>query len=103
LPGVEALERRDLLSTITVMNLAESGPGSLREAINQVNLGNFTDIEFDIPGGGFQTIAPASPLPTIVKPVTIDGTSQPGFSNNRSGGVVLSGASAGSGVSGCRD
>ncbi len=36
-------------------------------------------IVFNIPGGGVKTISPASALPTITKPVTIDGTIQPGF------------------------
>ena len=34
-------------------------------------------IKFNIPGTGVQTIAPATPLPTITKAVTIDGYSQP--------------------------
>jgi hypothetical protein len=36
-------------------------------------------IEFDIGGGGPETITLASALPTITDAVTIDGTSQDGF------------------------
>src|SRR5207249_1919793 len=39
-------------------------------------------ILFSIPGGGVHTIAPTSSLPTITDPVTIDGTSQPGFAGS---------------------
>ena len=39
-----------------------------------------TTIDFDIPGTGPQIIAPLSALPTITATVTIDGTSQPGYS-----------------------
>ena len=35
-------------------------------------------IRFNIPGGGLKTIRPASALPTITEPVTIDGYTQPG-------------------------
>ena len=36
-PALEALEGRALPSTFTVMNLADSGPGSLRAAITSAN------------------------------------------------------------------
>jgi hypothetical protein len=39
-------------------------------------------INFNIPGSGVKTIAPASPLPTITDAVVIDGYSQPGASAN---------------------
>jgi parallel beta-helix repeat protein len=39
----------------------------------------FDEIRFSIAPGGAQTIALATPLPTIADPVRIDGTSQPGY------------------------
>jgi hypothetical protein len=84
---LEALEARQLMSAsvYTVTNtLDNSHHGSLRWAINQVNKdagkkGSDT-INFDIAGTGTQTIAPLSQLPTIKYSVTIDGTTQPGYS-----------------------
>lgn len=56
---------------------------SLRAAIEQANaLGGTQDIDFNIPAAGVQTISPATPLPTITGPTTIDGYSQPGSSAN---------------------
>jgi hypothetical protein len=64
-----------------VTTTADSGPGSLRQAILDSNLavGGTNTIDFDIPGTGVQTIAPALPLPTITTPVVIDGTTQPAY------------------------
>lgn len=56
---------------------------SLREAIIVANgtTGLRESIEFDIGAGGVQTIVLGTdPLPTITDPVTIDGTTQPGYS-----------------------
>src|SRR5262249_34379635 len=50
------------------------------------------------PGGGVQTIAPTSALPTISDPVVVDGTTQPGYAGSPL--VELRGSSAGSGASG---
>jgi len=65
----------------TVISTADSGPGSLRQAILDSNMatGATNTIKFAVPGAGVQTIAPASPLPAISNPVVIDGTSQPGY------------------------
>jgi hypothetical protein len=52
-PQLEALECRNLLSTLTVLNSLDSGPGSLRAAIVAANSGD--KIVFD-PGLGGQTI-----------------------------------------------
>ena len=64
-----------------VTTTADSGPGSLRQAILDSNAatGGTNTIDFAIPGTGVQTIAPVSPLPAITNPVLIDGTTQPGF------------------------
>ena len=81
-PRLEIMEDRTLLSTFTVTNTADSGPGSLSQAILDSNsaTGGTNTIDFDIPGIGVQTIDPTSPLPSITSPVLIDGFSQPGYS-----------------------
>ena len=86
-------------ATITVTNAADDGPGSLREAIAMTNASPGPDwIVFDIPGPGPHTIEPLTPLPEITDPVTIDGTTQPGYEGSPV--IELSGAEAGENVSG---
>ena len=70
-----------MLSTFDVTNTADSGPGSLRQAILDSNAATAATntIEFGIPGSGVRTIVPVAPLPAISTPVLIDGTSQPGY------------------------
>lgn len=64
-----------------VTTTADSGPGSLRDAILAANASPGTDlITFAIPGSGVQTIQPLSQLPAITDSVVLDGTSQPGAS-----------------------
>jgi hypothetical protein len=60
---------------------ADSGPGSLRQAILDANhvTGETVTIDFAIPGTGVQTIEPITPLPAITVSALIDGTTQPGF------------------------
>ena len=72
--------------TYTVTTTADSGAGSLRQAITDANgsAGHDT-IAFNIVGGGVHTIAPATPLPAITDQVTIDGYTQPGASVNTNG------------------
>ncbi len=57
-----------------------NGACTLRAAIQQANAGVGGIIEFGIGGAGPHTIQPASALPTISKPVFLDGLSQPGAS-----------------------
>ena len=68
------------MATFTVTNTNDTGPGSLRQAIIDTNLAPGADIiNFNI-GTGTRTIAPSlSGLPSMIGPVTIDGTTQPGF------------------------
>jgi hypothetical protein len=80
-PGLEFMEDRTLLSTFLVNTTADSGAGSLRQAILDSNAATSgaSIIDFAIPGQGVQTIAPISPLPAITNSVLIDGFSQPGY------------------------
>src|SRR5215212_7218792 len=70
-------------TTFTVKNTNDTGVGSLRQAMFDANVTPGADvINFDIPGTGVKTIAPASPLPTITGPVSINGYSQTGAHPN---------------------
>jgi hypothetical protein len=70
-------------ATFTVTTTADSGAGSLRQAIDDANATPGADtIVFDIPGAGVHTITPQSLLPIISEAVTIDGYTQPGSSPN---------------------
>jgi uncharacterized repeat protein (TIGR01451 family) len=72
-----------MLSTFTVANSDDSGPGSLRQAIIAANnLAGLDTIEFAIPGTGPYTIQPLSGLPSIDDPVILDGTTQLGFADH---------------------
>jgi hypothetical protein len=105
-PLFEALERRTLLATITVTSTDDSvndnGQVTLRAAIESIDAGadvnsavtahrvgsylggnpSPDEIAFDIPGSGVQTIDLTSALPSISKPIFIDGYTQPGASAN---------------------
>jgi hypothetical protein len=80
-PRVEWMEDRTLLATFLVTSAADSGPGSLRQAIldSDASVGATNTIDFNIASPGVQTIFPLSPLPGITDPVLIDGESQPGY------------------------
>jgi hypothetical protein len=81
-----------------VTSTADSGGGSLRDAIMSANATPGLDtIDFAI-GTGAQTISPTSVLPTITDPVSIDGTSQPGYSGTPL--VRVDGAGAGASATG---
>jgi len=85
--------------TFPVTTTADSGPGSLRQAILNANANPGPDqITFAIPGGGLHTITPPSALPTITEAVTIDGRTQPGWSGTPI--VEISGAFAPAGTDG---
>ncbi|MFY9574188.1 MAG: VCBS repeat-containing protein, partial [Blastocatellia bacterium] len=87
-----------VVSTAAVMNFVvtntnDSGAGTLRKAITDANTNVGADtITFSILSG-LQTIKPQSALPTITDPVTIDGTTQPGFSGKPL--IQMSGSAAG--------
>lgn len=69
-------------SPYVVTNTNDSGAGSFRQALIASNTDpSAKTISFAIPGTGPFTIAvsPANPLPSIVQPVVIDATTQPGY------------------------
>ena len=69
--------------TYTVTSTADTGAGSLRQAITDANTNPGADtIAFNIVGSGVHTITPATPLPPITGAVTIDGYTQSGSSPN---------------------
>ncbi len=94
-------------ATFTVNSNSDTDDGvcnsincTLREAINAANAAAGTDtIRISI-GSGPRTIQPTAALPTIVEPVTIDGTTQPGFSGTPI--IELDGSMAGAGSNGLR-
>jgi len=107
LPRLENLEGRlaPAVTYFTVSNPGDNGginpgpgagTGTLRQAIIDANATPGPDvIQFKIPGGGPQTILLAAGLPTVTnKGVTIDGTTQAGYSGSPV--VVLDGSFAGS-------
>jgi titin len=66
-------------ATNVVTTTADSGAGSLRQAMLDANATpGLNTIQFSI-GSGAQTINIVSALPTITNSVIIDGTTQPGF------------------------
>ncbi len=81
----------------SVTTTADSGPGSLRQAILDSDAATSvtSTIDFAIPGKGVQMIAPISPLPPITNSVLIDGFSQPGYAGTPL--IELSGSEEGSG------
>ncbi len=105
-PRLEVLEERTLLAVITVTTVDDTvndgAQVTLRAAIQSIDdgadvnsavtahrVGNYLggnpnpdEIEFDIPGSGVHTIDLTSALPTITKPIIIDGYTQPGASAN---------------------
>lgn len=68
-----------VIPTLTVTTTADSGAGSLRQALLDLNAaGAPRQIAFNIPGSGVRTIVPITPLPEVTSGVVIDGLTQPG-------------------------
>ena len=96
-----------LATTYTVTNCADSGAGSLRQAITDANTNAGIDtISFNIPtteatteaGATFWRIKPSSNLPAITGTVIIDGTTQPTsetYNNPYGPEIMLDGANVG--------
>lgn len=93
-----------LANTFTVTNTADSGAGSLRQAILDANVSaGPNNISFNIPttdsgfDGSVFTIKPLSALPVVVSNITIDGSTQAAFTgdtNQFGPEVVINGSSA---------
>jgi hypothetical protein len=68
-------------ATLTVTNLAESGPGSIGQAIISSNAssGVLDTIAFDIPGTPPFALLLFMGIPAVTDPVVIDATTQPGY------------------------
>src|SRR6202011_605923 len=86
-----------------VTNTTDGGPGSLRQAILDVNAQSGSQsqpvgIVFNIPASGVQTITPLSVLPTLTQPTILDGTTQPGYVATPI--IELDGGSAGASANG---
>jgi hypothetical protein len=88
---------QSVLATYAVTTTADSGPGSLRQAILDANSNPGADtITFAIGDpGSQQTIQPTSALPTITGPLTIDGWSQGGDGHTGPPLIELKGELAG--------
>ncbi|HYD60493.1 MAG TPA: DUF4347 domain-containing protein [Noviherbaspirillum sp.] len=99
-PGIAAQAQfNGILATYTVANTNDSGAGSLRQAILDANANAGSDIiNFNIGGGGLQTMWLGSALPDITDVVDIDGTTQPGFASAPL--IAISGSAAGAGANG---
>ena len=89
-------------ATYTVTSTADSGAGSLRQALldAMATPGVADTIAFNLPGLGVRSIAVLSPLPTITESLTIDGTTQPAYTLAPL--IELNGQSAGTGTHGLR-
>jgi uncharacterized repeat protein (TIGR01451 family) len=94
------MERRLLLSTYVVTSPADGGSGNtLRWAIQQVDADFQPDrIEFNIAGGGVQSIQLTSPLPTLTNSVFIDGSTETGYAGTPL--IQIDGSKLGSGSNG---
>ena len=97
-PRLEHLEPRHLLTTFPVTTTADGGAGSLRAAIVAANSDGgigVDEIDFAIGSSGTQKIQPATALPTITRPVFINGKSEPGYAGtplvDLDGGLVAAG------------
>ena len=96
--GASPLQTQLLITdgVFAVDTTADSGPGSLRQAILDADseAGLALTIDFAIPGDRLRTIEPVTPLPAITASVLIDGTTQPGF--NGAPLIAVGGRSPGS-------
>jgi len=76
----------DVVPGDDICQTATPGECTLRASLEEANADADTDtIEFDITsaeGAGPHTILPSSALPTLVNPVVIDATTEPGFVAN---------------------
>jgi hypothetical protein len=104
-PRLEVLEDRLAPAVWTVVNTADANMGNaatnqgdLRWCLSQAGAGDTVD--FNIPGGGVQTIQVGSALRTIAVTLTIDGTTQPGWVAGGAPKVVVEPTEAQAGFNG---
>src|SRR5262245_48437464 len=71
-PALAPLERRAFPATITVMNTNDTGPDSLRDAIDQAN-GMAGPDTIDFAPGVAGTISLSSPMPTLTFDIDLTG------------------------------
>ncbi len=82
-----------------VNSTGDSGAGTLRQAILDANASPGKDlISFNIPGSPPFTITPLTGLPNISDPVTINGSTQPGYAGLPLVGLVGTSAGTASGL-----
>src|SRR5262245_51540822 len=94
-PRLEALEDRSLPSTLTVLNLNDAGPGSLRQAIADTNASAGADV-IKFASGLSGTIVLTSGQLSIIDDLSIDGPSDHGLTvsgNNASRVFSIGGVS----------
>jgi hypothetical protein len=68
-----------------VSSMADTGAGSLRQAMADANTvpgAQIPQILFNFPGSGPYVITPQTPLPPMTRPVSIDATTQPGYAGH---------------------
>src|SRR5258706_3278180 len=93
---LESLEERRLLTAISVTSANDSGDGTLRAAIEQANGDAGPDtIEFHIAGSGVKQIELMTALPEVTTSVTIDGTTQSGYTSAGGPLIWIDGSAAG--------
>ena len=76
---IEGLEDRRLMSTYMVTTAADSGAGSLRQAITDANNHAGPDVIHFAIGTGAKTISPSTGLPGLGDGTVLDATTQPGY------------------------
>ncbi|MGB7327719.1 MAG: Ig-like domain-containing protein [Rubripirellula sp.] len=100
-PQFVTINLLDVVPQFVVVNTDDSGVGSLRDAIESVNLSiEPSEVLFDIPGAGPHNIALLSPLAELNQTVVIDGTSEPDFAGTPVVGIT--GGTAGTLATGIR-
>lgn len=96
-PRLSTLEDRTLPANFLVTTLADTGTGSLRDAITRANAAGADSITFQVAG----TITLATALPTLTdNQTTLDGNTAPGFVDTPR--IVLRGPGIGAGQTGPR-
>jgi HYR domain-containing protein len=86
------------VTVFQVTSNADNGMGTLRTAIIAADMTMGADMITFAIGTGPQSIALMSPLPTVTDVVSIDGTTQPGFSGSPL--IEINGTGAGAGANG---